>query len=122
MAPVELPQAGVSVDVCGVCRGIWFDWFDGEVGALSQHLDTDAVAGAGNNPQPRCPRDDAPLLRLPYLHQGPLVARCPVCFGLYAPREQVAELQRYHRRMPLDPEEPLERRSLLARLWYSFSG
>lgn len=121
MSEVRLPATEVAVDVCEVCRGVWFDWFDGETSALATELDTHAVAAPSSTIGP-CPRDGGGLEAHPYLDQGPLVFRCPTCLGLFAPRAQIAALQAFHRRMPPSTHEPIERTSLLARLWHAFAG
>jgi Zn-finger nucleic acid-binding protein len=119
MSEVRLDGTDVAVDVCEVCRGVWFDWFDGETSGLAQHLDTHAV----NAPQAvpgTCPRDGSALEERPYLDVGPTVHRCPTCLGLFAPRARIAALQAFHERMPAGAHEPIERTSLLSRLWHAF--
>jgi len=69
-----------------------------------------------------CPRDGTPLEPHAYLDVGPTVQRCPTCLGLFAPRAQIEPLQRFHERMPSMPHEPIERSSLLSRLWHAFVG
>jgi hypothetical protein len=50
------------------------------------------------------------------------VQRCPTCLGLFAPRSQIEPLQHFHERMPEKDREPIERSSLLSRLWHAFAG
>ena len=61
----------------------------------------------------------ATMVERPYLDAGPVVERCPTCLGLFARREQVAELAAFHERIPVDAPEPIVwvscARSLLAR-------
>jgi len=118
MFPYDL--ADVVVTRCQDCQGVWFDWFDGETSRLAHGM---AVAG-GHGSSMRsggvCPRDRARLEMHPYLDAGPPVARCPECLGLFAGRSQLAALADFHERMPEGSPEPIERASLLARLWYAF--
>jgi Zn-finger nucleic acid-binding protein len=119
MSEMRLADVNVAVDVCGVCRGVWFDWFDGETSALARHLDTEAVTAPPSVPG-GCPRDGSVLETRPYLDTGPPVHRCPTCLGLFAPRAQIAALQAFHEGMPQTKHEPIERTSLLQRLWHAF--
>jgi Zn-finger nucleic acid-binding protein len=114
-------EVDIAVDVCVACRGVWFDWFDGETSALATRLDTDASTAPSSVAGP-CPRDGTPLEPHPYLDVGPLVQRCPTCLGLFAPRSQIGALQRFHERMPSISHEPIERSSFLSRLWHAFAG
>jgi Zn-finger nucleic acid-binding protein len=114
-------EPDISVDVCVACRGVWFDWFDGETSALAHKLDTDPAQAPGSVVG-NCPRDGTPLEPHAYLDVGPTVQRCPTCLGLFAPRSQIEPLQRFHERMPEKAHEPIERSSLLSRLWHAFVG
>jgi hypothetical protein len=122
LVETQLDEAGVHVDVCRACLGVWFDWFDGEVASLSRHLGAAVTRTEGLRPDAACPRDGAHLISQPYLETGPRVARCPSCLGLFALRSQIADLQRFHDRLPEAPPEPIERTSLLARIWHAFAG
>lgn len=122
MADFALAPAEITVDVCQVCRGVWFDWFDGETSALAKYLDTMTVRAPTGGPIGRCPRDGGALSEHAYLDAGPKVQRCETCLGLFAPRAQIAALQGFHRTMPERSPEPIERTSLLARLWHAFAG
>jgi Transcription factor zinc-finger len=119
MSELRLAEIDVTVDVCEVCRGVWFDWFDGETSALAEHLDTETV-DAPPSVVGHCPRDGSALESRAYLDAGPPVHRCPTCLGLFAARAQIAALQAFHQRMPLTTHEPIERTSLLQRLWHAF--
>jgi hypothetical protein len=55
-----------------------------------------------------------------YLDSGPVVERCPTCLGLFARREQVAELAAFHERIPVDAPEPIVWVSWLDRFWHAF--
>lgn len=114
-------DAEVTVDRCESCHGVWFDWFDGETSGLAQKLVTIAVAAPSGHRGGACPRDGAALEAHPYLDAGPPVERCPTCLGLFAGRPQIAALQKFHERMPENSPEPIERTSLLSRLWHAFA-
>lgn len=120
MSAVTIADAGLTVPVCELCRGVWFDWFDGEASGLALGFDTHAVATPPTRPAGRCPRDGDQLVEQPYLDAGPEVGRCPTCMGLFAPRAKIAALQAFHSRIPARAPEPIERTSLLARLWHAF--
>ena len=119
MVETKLDEVGVTIDVCRDCRGVWFDWFDGEVSSLARHLDTDP-GQPRTLATPRCPRDGQGLEPQAYLGSGPRVWRCQGCLGLFAARDQIAALQDFHHVMP-NTAEPIERTSLLARLWHAFT-
>ena len=120
--PAEARQPEVTVDVCGGCRGVWFDWFDGETSAIARRLDTGGLPASPSGADGRCPRDGTRLEGHPYLDHGPLVDRCPTCLGLFAGRDVISALQRFHERMDVQSPEPIERASLLSRLWHAFVG
>ena len=122
MVETPLDQAGARVDVCRACLAVWFDWFDGEVASLSKHLGAATTGPTGLRPDAACPRDGAGLISQPYLGSGPRVARCPSCLGLFAHRSQIADLQKFHEHLPAEAPEPIERTSLLARIWHAFAG
>jgi Zn-finger nucleic acid-binding protein len=121
MQPYDLGgDDGVVVSRCQECQGVWFDWFDGETSRLAHGMEQ--LAGQHipeMRPGGSCPRDGVVLEGHPYLDAGPKVARCPQCLGLFAGRSQLAALADFHERIPASPE-PIERTSLLARLWYAF--
>jgi ferredoxin len=117
----------LSVDVCGSCGGVWFDWFDGEAAGLSKLVDAGRAGdGLDDNRTHRavgpCPRDGSPLAEHPYLDAGPPVLRCATCMGLFAPRATIRSLQQFHERMPTRGAEPIERAGFFARLWHAFFG
>ena len=120
MQPYDLAgDEPVVVSRCQDCQGVWFDWFDGETSRLAHRMEllggpTPLMRKSGN-----CPRDNALLEMHAYLDAGPPVARCPQCLGLFAGSSQLAALAEFHERIPASPE-PIERTSLLARLWYAF--
>lgn len=80
---------GCTVDVCSRCRGLWVDWFDGElfqvtreVGALSQR---EPVALPPDAPCPRCHR------KLEWGKPHTLL-RCGECGGTFVPRPAFDEI------------------------------
>jgi hypothetical protein len=105
---------------CQDCRGVWFDWFDGETSRLAHGMELLEGQASQMREGGACPRDAAPLEIHPYLDAGPPVARCPDCLGLFAGRSQLAALASFHVQMPEASPEPIERASLLARLWHAF--
>jgi len=117
---VETVLEVATVDICRDCRGVWFDWFDGEVSSLARLLDTHP-GQPRTLAAPRCPRDDSALEPQAYLGSGPRVWRCQSCLGLYAARDQIAALQAFHHVLPSAGTEPIERTSLLSRLWHAFT-
>jgi hypothetical protein len=90
----------IVVEVCESCRGVWFDWFDGEISALACYLEPVDVSAPRGRAGGACPRDGAQLVDEPYLDQGPLVGRCPTCYGLFVRRDRIPALQEFHSRMP----------------------
>jgi Zn-finger nucleic acid-binding protein len=122
MTEVRVGADEVAVDVCQSCRGVWFDWFDGETSGLARSLPTVEGAAPRGRRGGACPRDGAPLEVHAYLDAGPEVERCPTCFGLFAARDRIPELRAFHARMPEKPPDPVRRESLLARLWHAFAG
>jgi Zn-finger nucleic acid-binding protein len=114
---LSLDSAGAR---CQSCFGVWFDWFDGETSGLAQKVPRLDAAETRARSGGSCPRDGARLEPHEYLDGGPLVDRCPECLGLFAARAQLLALAEFHERMPADSPEPIERASLLARLWHAF--
>ncbi len=123
MLEVRVGEEQAAVDVCETCRGVWFDWFDGETSDLARSIPTvDGSAPVGKK-NGACPRDGAPLETHAYLDSGPEVERCPTCLGLFAPRARIPQLRAFHQRMPeTKAPDPVRRESLLARLWHAFAG
>jgi Zn-finger nucleic acid-binding protein len=80
---------GCTIDVCARCRGVWIDWFDGEllevtrqVGPLSHREPVAIPQGA---PCPRCQR--------PLAWGKPhTLLRCGECGGTFVPRPAFDEL------------------------------
>ena len=87
--------AGCTVDVCPSCRGLWVDWFDGELldvarqtGPLSHRppVAFDPTAA----PCPRCLRP----MTLGSV-EGILLVRCAECGGTFVPRAAFEDLLTY---------------------------
>jgi hypothetical protein len=118
-----LGDDAVTLDICESCRGVWFDWWDGDSSALAQHLPVVEGGVPRGRPGGACPRDGAALFAHPYLDHGPVVERCPECFGLFAPLAQIEPLRAFHARMPEQPGgDPRHPTTLLMRLWHTFGG
>jgi Zn-finger nucleic acid-binding protein len=118
---IEVDEERVAIDACESCSGVWFDWWDGESSALALALPPAEPRGPRGRSGGRCPRDGATLFEHPYLDHGPIVERCPSCFGLFAPRAQIEPLKAFHARMPEAGEER-HPTTLLSRLWHAFGG
>jgi Zn-finger nucleic acid-binding protein len=115
-----LALEGTDAQRCQSCFGAWFDWFDGETSGLAQRVPVLGEGAPQSHSGGVCPRDGVRLEQHPYLDAGPPVDRCPECLGLFAGRPQIAALAEFHERMPEKSPEPIERTSLLARLWHAF--
>jgi Zn-finger nucleic acid-binding protein len=82
-----------EVDVCGSCRGLWIDWFDGDAWTvasdalpLSERAPVVLPQGAS------CPRCEGPLSPGRHANTGPVVLRCAECFGTFVPRASLPQL------------------------------
>ena len=105
---------------CGACRAIWVDWWHGEASSIARTVPEHGGGASAGQRGGVCPRDGTPLVERPYLDSGPEVERCPTCLGLFARREQVAELAAFHERIPDDTPEPIVWVSWLERFWHAF--
>jgi Zn-finger nucleic acid-binding protein len=92
------PQAldDVEIDVCTDCRGIWFDWFDGELTSLARRLEASTaparatvITRAREHPCPRCFEE----LGADLVH-GTEVLRCASCAGAFVDRAGAEALGR----------------------------
>src|SRR2546430_10112745 len=92
-----IEEDAVDVDVCESCRGVWFDWFDGDAGAVANRIPAIEIAAPSGRSGGACPRDGAPLATQPYLDAGPNVERCPTCLGLFAPSAVIPALATFNR-------------------------
>jgi len=86
-----------EIDVCRTCRGIWLDWFDGEVTSLARKArerpeigGATASAVASGPREPRCPRC-AELLTIDFV-RGVGLLRCRSCVGVFVERQNIATL------------------------------
>jgi Zn-finger nucleic acid-binding protein len=82
-----------EVDVCRECRGLWIDWFDGDTWMVAN----DALPLSMRDPLPLpahapCPRCTAVLFSARHEKTGPVVLRCPECFGTFVPRAALDDL------------------------------
>lgn len=109
-----------AVDECTSCHGVWLVWWGGEASGVAQTV----PARPGSSPTGarggQCPYDGTTLIDRAYLDSGPVVERCPTCLGLFARREQIAELAAFHERIPVDAPEPIVWVSFLSRFWHAF--
>ncbi len=106
---------------CSACHGVWVDWWQGEASGIARRVPPrPGQASTGGRRGGACPRDASALVDRPYLDAGPVVERCPTCLGLFARRDQVAQLAAFHERIPVDAVEPIVWVSWLERFWHAF--
>ena len=88
---------GCTVDVCSSCRGLWGDWFDGDLldvarqtGPLSQRAPVlfDPARAA-------CPRCLRPMTFGNAEGLATMVLRCGECGGTFVPRAAFADVLAY---------------------------
>ncbi|HVY46707.1 MAG TPA: zf-TFIIB domain-containing protein [Minicystis sp.] len=87
---------GAEIDRCPDCGGVWFDWFDGELGELAGRArasDAGAPPGGAHEATgaPSCPRCGRGLEEARY-HAGPVILRCGECAGAFVDRSSLAGL------------------------------
>ncbi len=93
-----------DVDVCGVCGGVWIDWFDGEIRAVASEMIAQGIVGRPSSPDtlrnearaigacPRCTRQLAPerytIEKKPGITMGTgaELLRCEECAGVFVSR------------------------------------
>jgi Zn-finger nucleic acid-binding protein len=77
-----------EVDVCGQCKGIWMDWFDGELSEVAMQASPMSVPSAAITPPmtTTCPHCRRPMVLQPYGADGPDLWRCGECAGAFVPR------------------------------------
>ena len=96
-ACAELMQARVlseaTVDTCPACRGVWIDWFDGELVAIAKETAPLSMPEARVPRQERhvCPRCTQPLGAETFLDKVMLL-RCSDCAGCFVTREAFTAL------------------------------
>lgn len=85
----ELSTAGVLVDRCPDCGGLWIDWFDGEISQIATRARNLAQPAPllrdGSNCCPDC-RSALSAARYPDAEGGAEVLRCGACAGAFVPR------------------------------------
>ncbi len=119
-----------EVDVCTVCRGIWIDWFDGEIRKVARTVVATERARGSVPPPPHsplraeanatgaCPRCTRQLTSEPYVVHttvgeaqahtsvsqgtGADLLRCEECAGVFVPRASAGLLAT----LPADEEPP----------------
>lgn len=105
---------GATVDCCPRCGGVWLDWFDGSPPELARSLPP-ASSGSGRpiGSLLECPRCRASVEGEAF-QNGPTVFRCGACYGLFVPRDGIAELARME---PTEaPQEKSAIRSFISRI------
>ncbi len=105
------------VDTCPRCRGLWVDWFDGElISVVKESAPLSFRPTVDVDPtRCRCPRCDRVLM--PETFSGSiLLLRCEECAGCFVPREAFTALMELelpaHSRLDPDPQK----KSAFARL------
>lgn len=113
MQPTPIYDA--VVDECADCKGIWVDWFDGELErAIHELAPEPAVQHARTQSDPgRCPRCQAELSKEERAPGGD-VLRCGECGGAFVPRASFEPLLAAVRDAP--PSQPDPSKSISARL------
>jgi Zn-finger nucleic acid-binding protein len=105
------------VDVCPACKGLWIEWFDGELGKVAREMPPMSFpTAATRTPQNGCPSCKRALyeevaIQRPYV----TVARCGECAGAFVTREAFDVLAA-HAHADDEPPPDDEERSLYARL------
>ncbi len=91
--------SGSTVDTCPTCRGLWVDWFDGELVAIVK--ETAPLSYREKAPgllEGKCPRCTQPLTSETVASSIALL-RCSDCGGCFVPRASFTML--------LDLEQPV---------------
>ncbi len=106
--PVDDPSGEgdpVEIDRCAACGGTFFDFFDGEPIALAAGTVRDAPPSASRLPlrAPTCPDCGIPMERRAYLGEGPELARCEGCLGLFVGAGELASLAQTQLAPPGEP-------------------
>ena len=84
MEPRVLSES--TVDTCPQCRGLWVDWFDGELVAVVQETAPLSFRSAVAPPRDAaCPRCARPLASEAFA-QSVALLRCADCGGCFVPR------------------------------------
>ena len=77
------------IDVCPACHGLWLDWLDGDVPALTAQMSKLPRAQQSGGGTSECPACAAPLSSDTLTDGGAEVWRCGECAGTFVPREAV---------------------------------
>jgi Zn-finger nucleic acid-binding protein len=128
-----------EVDVCGVCGGVWLDWFDGEPRLLATKIVSSGVVGRPSAPEslrnepralgacPRCTRqlvaerytiDNAPGAK--GTATGAELLRCEECAGVFVSRTAAETLATLPADDPPPPSETTPVRILEPLPWQRF--
>jgi Zn-finger nucleic acid-binding protein len=84
---------GAQVDVCPACSGVWIDWMDGDLRAVSERLGRlPRAAAIGKEGTRACPVCDQGLEATTVSPERPdaIVHRCGSCAGAFVPRASQA--------------------------------
>src|SRR5262249_49940856 len=81
-----MTKAGVLVDVCNSCKGVWLDrgevfFFSNKPKELERMLESQAAVPELSSRN--CPRCCLSLEEVPFLHSNLMVDRCPDCEGYW---------------------------------------
>jgi Zn-finger nucleic acid-binding protein len=79
------------VDICPTCQGIWIDWLDGDIAAVTAAVGErgEARPGGGEGTQ-HCPLCAHPLDRTTLEDEAAVIWRCGSCAGAFVPRSSAA--------------------------------
>jgi Zn-finger nucleic acid-binding protein len=120
--------ADATVDVCPGCKGLWVDWFDGDLAQVAFQAAPlsipSAPAPAMAASRAACPHCERALALQPYGPDGQSFWRCSECVGTFVPRSTFETLLDIAARPDPDPEPPQtdEQTGALARLLKVLSG
>jgi len=104
-----------TVDTCPQCRGLWVDWFDGELVAIVKESAPLSYRATGPLPDDApCPRCTRTLTRETF--GGVTLLRCAECAGCFVPRDAFNVLLDLDLPAHVRPEASAEKRGALTRL------
>lgn len=77
-----------EVDVCPRCKGIWVDWFDGELHEVALQASPMSIPSTviAELKTANCPHCKRSIDLQPYGPGGPALWRCGECAGAFVPR------------------------------------
>jgi hypothetical protein len=103
------PSGYAEVDRCAGCGGLFLEFFDGEPSRLSRAV----MARPRAQPRARPPAGvltccdcERPMVRRPYLGQGPDLARCEACLAVFLSPAEAARLAQLTLRPEVEEKEP----------------